>query len=68
MTPFAYRKAYPLPGGVTVSFALNDGLLECEWSPALPTGKRAKKLLPHYRNARNEFLASLGMNTLVLEL
>ena len=68
MTPLAYRKSYPLPGGYAVAFSLNNGQLECEWSPHLPRGKRAKKLLPHYRDARNEFLASLGMNVAVIEL
>lgn len=68
MTPLAYRKSYPLPGGFAVEFSLSDGRLECEWSPSLPRGNRAKKMLPHYRDARNDFLASLGMNLAVIEL
>ncbi len=68
MQSLAYQKSYPLPGGITVRFALNAGVLECEWSPGLPRGRHAKKLLPHYRNARDEFLASLGINVAVVEI
>lgn len=68
MTPLAYRKSYPLPGGFAVAFSLNAGRLECEWSPALPRGKRAKMLLPHYRAARDRFLASLDIPVAVVEL
>lgn len=68
MTPLAYSKTYNLPGGITAEFCLNNGRLECAWSPEMPRGKKAKKLLPHYRAARNDFLGSLGMNVAVIEL
>lgn len=68
MTPLAYSKTYSLPGGITAEFSLNNGRLECTWSPEMPRGKKAKKLLPHYRAARNDFLGSLGMNVAVIEL
>lgn len=72
MTPFAYRKAYPLPGGFALEFSFDNGRLACEWSPDLPKGRHAKRLLPHYRNARDKFLASLsadlGVNVAVVEV
>ena len=64
---FAYRRAYPLPAGFTVEFALDGPSLIAEWLPDLPRGKIARKLLPHYQHARNNFLASLGVGVLVIE-
>lgn len=68
MSALAYCRSYQLPAGYTLKICLDGGQLECEWAPKLPTGTRARKLLPHYRNARNDFLASLGLNIAVFEL
>ena len=64
---FAYRRAYLLPAGYSVEFALDGPSLKAEWLPDFPRGKIARKLLPHYQHARNNFLASLGVNVLVIE-
>lgn len=68
MSALAYCRTYPLPAGYTVKLCLDGGRLEAEWAPKVPSGTRARKLLPHYRRARNDFLASLGINIAVLEL
>lgn len=68
MTVFAYRRSYRLPYGFTADFVLDGSRLDCEWSPHVPHGKRAKKLIPHYQKARNDFLASLGVPMLVVDL
>ena len=65
---FAYRRAYPLPAGFTVEFALSGARLIAEWSPGLPKRAVRGKLLRSYRAARNNFLASLGVPMLVIDL
>ena len=64
---FAYRRAYLLPAGYSVEFALDGPSLTAEWSPRVPKRAVRGKLLPHYQHARNNFLASLGVNVLVIE-
>jgi hypothetical protein len=64
----AYRRTYPMPHGFTVEFVLDGLRLECEWSPRMPRGKQARRVLAHYQAARNEFLASLGVPMLVVDL
>lgn len=64
----AYRRTYRLPKGRSVEFVLDGGALSALWLPNVPKGPLARKLLPHYRAARNDFLASLEVPTLVLEL
>jgi hypothetical protein len=68
MTQLSYRQSYRLPAGYSVEFSLDAGKLDCTWSPDMPTGTRARKLLPNYRAARNAFLTSLGLNVAVVEL
>ena len=67
---FAYRQNYALPHGFSVEFTLDGLRLECAWSPGIPKGKRARQLLPNYRQARDSFLASLsdGAAIAVIEL
>jgi hypothetical protein len=67
MSAFIYSQSYALPG-YTVEFKLDGGRLDCAWSPDMPSGTRARKLLPHYRRARNAFLATLGLNVAVVEI
>ena len=68
MTGFAYTRAFALPRGYEVEFTLDGGRLDARWSPDVPKGQRARKLLPAYRLARDTFLASLGVNMLVVEI
>ena len=64
----AYSKTYPLDGRFSVEFALSDGQLDARWSPHVPKGRKARNLIPQYRQARDAFLASLDVPTLVIEL
>lgn len=66
-SPFAYRQSYPLRDGYSVSFNLDGLRLTAEWSPDVPRGKQARKLLRHYRSARGRFIASLGIPAMVIE-
>lgn len=65
---FAYIREFPLPRGYAVEFSLENGRLEARWSPDVPQGQRARKLMPAYRAARDEFLASLSVPTMVIEI
>ena len=64
---YAYRRTYPLPRGRSVEFVLEGGALSAQWLPNVPNRQLARKLLPHYQRARNDFLASLGVGVLVIE-
>ena len=68
MSAFGYVRTYSLPRGCEIELSLDNGRLECRWSPDVPKGQRARKLLPAYRDARNQFIRSLGVNTLVVEI
>ena len=68
MKSFPYSQRYQLPRGYEIEFTLDGSSFGCAWSPRVPTGKMAKKLTPAYREARNSFLASLGVPTMVIEL
>jgi hypothetical protein len=67
MTSFGYVRTYSLPRGYEIELSLDNGRLECRWSPDVPRGQRARRLL-FYREARDKFIISLGVNTLVIEL
>ncbi len=62
----------PLGDGFTVSFVFQDKKLEAEWQPRVPYGRKGRKYLPAYRQARDEFLRRLakrtGLNVLVVDL
>lgn len=64
----AYRKTYPLDHRFAVEFALSGEAFEARWTPFTPKGRKARSLLPAYRCARNEFLASLDLNCMVIEI
>lgn len=64
----AYRRTYPLSPRYSVEFVLDGPNLTARWLPALPKPKTGRELLPRYRTARNQFLASLGVPMLVIEL
>lgn len=68
MTALAYRRVYRLPRGYTVEFSLDGGRLGCARSPDVPTAREFKRLLPAYREARNQFVASLGLRVAVVEV
>ena len=68
MTALAYRKTYPMPHGFTAEFVLDGLRLECQWAPRMPRGRKAKHILSHYTAARHDFLGSLGVPMLVVDL
>lgn len=63
-----YRKTYPLDRRFKVEFAFAQERFEARWSPHVPKGRKARSLIPAYRRARNEFIASLDVSVLVVEL
>lgn len=63
-----YRRTSSLPHGFKAEFILRGSQFDVKWSPAMPKGKQAKQILPHYRRERDAFLASLGMGVMVVEL
>ena len=64
----AYRKTYALDRRFAVEFALDGNAFEARWSPFAPKGRKARSLLPSYRRARSDFLASLDLNCMVIEI
>jgi hypothetical protein len=58
----------PVGNGFTVSFRLSERGIEAEWLPDVPTGRKARRVLPAYREARDSFLATLGVNSMVVEI
>ena len=70
---FTYRKEYKLTKGYTVEFSMGPSAgpftsLSAAWSPRVPPSKIVKgKFLEAYRNARNDFVTSLDMNSMVIE-
>ena len=70
---FEYRKEYKLTKGYKVEFALDASAgpiaaLQAEWSPRVPPPQIVKgKFLEAYRNARNDFIESIGLKTLIIE-
>ena len=65
-------RPYQLPGGYSVTFESTALGIDCEWVPRIPHGRKARRLLPYYRAARNEWLigraSALGVNAVVIEL
>lgn len=68
--PFAYRKTYRLPKGRKIEFCFEAATqcVDCEWEPAVPTGKLLGKIWPAYLAARHDFFAGLGGTVLVVDL
>ncbi len=68
--PFAYRKAFQLPKGRKIEFCFDAATrsIDCEWEPAVPTGKLLRKIWPAYLAARHDFFAGLGETMLVIDL
>lgn len=64
----AYSRTYALDRRFAVEFALSGESFEARWTPHTPKGRKARSLIPAYRMARNDFLASLDVNVLVVEL
>lgn len=54
-------EAMPVGDGYTVNFVLKAGRLDCEWSPRTPKGRKARRVLPAYRLAREEFVRRLSI-------
>lgn len=53
------RQSYPLGRGYSVEFSFDGQRIEVVWSPRLPSPSLGRKLLPAYREARDQFLAGL---------
>lgn len=68
MSDYTYRRAYRLDDRFTVEISIDAGRIECAWSPHVPKGRKARNLLPAYRRARNEFISSLGVRAMVVEI
>lgn len=68
MSTFAYTRTYPLDRRFSVHISIDGGQIECAWSPHVPKGRKARSLLPAYRRARNEFITSLGVRAMVVEI
>ncbi len=68
--PFAYRKTFQLPKGRKIEFCFDAATrrVNCEWEPAVPTGKLLRKIWPAYRAARDDFFVGLDVGVVVLEL
>lgn len=64
----AYAKTFPLDRRFAVEFVLEGASMRARWCPFTPKGRKARSLLPAYRKARNEFIASLDVNVMVIEL
>jgi hypothetical protein len=62
-TPDMRSEAMPLGDGLTVTFALVDGAMEVAFAPRPPRGRKARRYLPAYRRARDEFLRRLSLKT-----
>lgn len=70
MTPesIVHRRSYRLPKGYTVEFVWDGAKFSAEWSPDVPLRKMGRKILPHYQRARSEFLVSLDVPIVVVDL
>lgn len=64
----SYAKTYPLDRRFAVEFCLSGDRMEARWSPHMPKGRKAKSLLARYRAARTDFIASLDLNVMVIEI
>ncbi|NVE93384.1 hypothetical protein [Altererythrobacter lutimaris] len=68
MNSLAYRKTYALDRRFSVEFSLDGDRFDAFWSPHQPKGRKARSILPAYRKARNDFLGSLDLGVMVVEL
>ena len=67
MIPLAYSKSYSLPGGHSVTFRMEGQVVGVVWGPkGQPRG--GPKLIKAYRLARNDFLRSLDVPMIVVEV
>lgn len=60
LTAYPLRKTYTLNRRYSVRFTFTGGALDCEWLPMMPPAELGRKLLPAYRQARNNFLRRLA--------
>jgi len=56
-------EAMPLGDGLTVRFAIINGRMEAAFNPTPPRGRKARRILPAYRRARDEFLRRFSVRT-----
>jgi hypothetical protein len=57
--------------GYAVEFRWQRDRFDAVWSPEMPAGKRARKIMPAYQRARHHFLSKvaseLGINIAVMD-
>lgn len=64
-----YRRTCQLSHGYKVEFIFKaNERFECRWSPGMPPVEIGRELLPTYQRERNAFLATVGVNILVVDL
>lgn len=65
-----YRKTYRIgkKGKYKVEFSFENGGMTVDCQPEIAPKDRSNKLLSEYRAARNEFIATMGLNVIVVEL
>lgn len=64
-----HRRTCQLPHGYEVEFIFKaNERFDCRWLPDMPPKEIGRKLLPIYQRERNAFLASLGINFLVVDV
>lgn len=56
-------EAMPIGGGITVSFTFRAGQMDVSFNRELPKGRKARRYLPAYRLARDEFLRRVSHRT-----
>jgi hypothetical protein len=69
---FAYRKEYELIDGYSVEFTMDrtkEYSLQAAWSPDVPSNEaKTAEFMKSYCNARDDFIGSLGLNTMIVEI
>lgn len=64
-----YRRTCKLPHGYSVEFTFKaNGIFDCHWLPVMPPKEIGREILPIYQRERNAFLASTGIEMLVVDL
>jgi len=56
-------EAMPLGDGFTATFTLAAGRIDVAFNRDLPKGRKARRYLPAYRRARDEFLRRVSHRT-----
>ena len=60
LVPDMKSEAMPVGDGFAVTFSIRGGRMNCEWSPRQPGARKARRYLPAYRLARDEFVRRMS--------